>query len=147
MTLPKHILRELFHFFTFDPQAHLDLIQKHSLGLGDFFDNIDLIRKLAVATEQSRNRFLHDDSCVQLFLPYPIESIRYQNSFEDIYSSCQILEKTIDANPAFVSLWILGILRQKQVFWVENMTELELENVELYRLPTNFHYLSQLKMS
>ena len=114
MIVPKNILRNLFNFFPFGQESYLDDVLRYSPKLRDFYDNIDLILKLALANDVHRNQFLENDSCNRLVLPTVIDSIRYQNSFDDLCTSCKILEDVLECNSIYVALWILGVLKVRR---------------------------------
>ena len=145
MTIPKHVLRNFFTFYSFGRQEYLDDILKYSPQLSDFYDNVDLLLKLSVARESNRNHFLQNESCTQLIVPTALDSIRYQNSFEDLCVSCKVLEEILDCNAVYLALWILGVLKERDVFWVKEITKINAEGMELFELPKNFHQLSHLE--
>ena len=145
VTIPKHVLRNFFTFFPFGRQEYLDDILKYSPQLSDFYDNVDLLLKLSVAGESQRNHFLQNESCTQLIIPTAIDSIRYQNSFRDLRLSCKVLESILDCNSAYLALWILAVLKKRDVFWVKEITKINVEGMELFELPKNFHQLSHLE--
>ena len=82
--MSKREIQGIFFILSFDPEMALNGILEYSTTTTSLYDNLDLLLKLTVATDESRNQFFRSEDHNRLFVPNPIESIRYQSSFEDL---------------------------------------------------------------
>ena len=134
-----------FFILSFDPEMALNGILEYSTTTTSLYDNLDLLLKLTVTTDDSRNQFFRSKECSRLFLANPIESIRYQTSFEDLCLWCTPFKDELQANHVLVVLWILATFAKRGFSWVKEITRIEFPNQELYKLPSNFLNLNHLR--
>ena len=146
--IPKISKRELHGIFlilSFDSEMALNRILEYSTTTTLLYDNLDLLLKLTVATDASRNQFFCSEEHNRLFVANSIESIRYQSSFEDLCTWCTPFKDELQANHVLIVLWILGTFAKRGFSWVKEITRIEFPNEELYKLPSNFLDLNHLR--
>ena len=138
-------IQGIFFILSFDPEMALNGILEYSTTTTSLYDNLDLLLKLTVATDESRNQFFRSEEHNKLFVANPIESIRYQSSFDDICTWCTPFRDELQANHVLIVLWILGTFAKRGFSWVKEITRIEFPNEELYKLPSNFLDLNHLR--
>jgi Leucine-rich repeat (LRR) protein len=142
--IPKEVLYHIYQLLQYSPETGLKTLLSYSPCKTSLYDNLDLIVKICAATDQSRNLFFHNEEQSKLILTTQIESIRYQTSFIELCSWCEIFRFEIQINHVFVALWILAVFKKKGFCWVDDIEKLELSGLSLSYLPSNFTDLSHL---